>query len=331
MFWKRKSISKPPAMKTIGIFPASGALGSSNYTHLLSQVPHDKVILISRYPEKTPQAHRDKGVHLRQASYESTPEELEAAFAGIDVLFLISYPSHVHEYRTKVQLPALNSVHRAGVRHVFYSSLGFAGPEANDTKAEVMRAHLDTESHLQMLGAVDEGFTWTIVREGLYSESTGIYTAFFALDDPTDEIRIPHDGSGPGVSWVKRDELGEATANLIAQYAQHPESFKWKNQIVTLTGSREWSLADTVAAIAKAIGKDVKIQPVSVDEYVTQPKVLKVFGSEEKARTWATAWAAIQAGETAYVSPALEEILGRKPEEFEVTIGALARQKQHAA
>lgn len=89
-------------MKTIGIFPASGGLGGSTYTHLLKDAPSDRVILISRFPEKVPETYIQDGVRLRKASYESTPRELEEAFAGIDVLFLISYPSHVHDYRVKV-------------------------------------------------------------------------------------------------------------------------------------------------------------------------------------------------------------------------------------
>lgn len=99
------------ATMTIGIFPASGGLGTSTYTHLLKLVPNNHTILISRYPEKVPQPYVNAGVQLRQASYESTPAELEAAFAGIDVLFLISYPSHVHEYRTKV-----------GLKHAFFTT-----------------------------------------------------------------------------------------------------------------------------------------------------------------------------------------------------------------
>jgi uncharacterized protein YbjT (DUF2867 family) len=87
---------------TIGIFPASGALGTSTYTHLLKLVPNDQVVLVNRSPEKVPKEYVDAGVKTCQASYESSSAELEAAFAGVDVLFLISYPSHVHEYRVKV-------------------------------------------------------------------------------------------------------------------------------------------------------------------------------------------------------------------------------------
>ena len=90
-------------MKSIGIFPASGGLGGSTYRHLLEKVPNEKVVLISRYPEKVSGQYLNGGVQTRQASYESSPSDLERVFAGIETLFLISYPSHVREYRIKVR------------------------------------------------------------------------------------------------------------------------------------------------------------------------------------------------------------------------------------
>ncbi|KAK3346877.1 hypothetical protein B0T25DRAFT_289968 [Lasiosphaeria hispida] len=312
-------------MKTIGIFPASGGLGSSTITHLLNLVPANNLTLINRHPDKVPQAHTDAGVQARKASYESLPSELEATFSGIDTLFLISYPSHVRDYRIKVQLPVINAAHRAGVSHIFYSSLAFAGPATSTASiAEVMQAHLATEAHLRDLAARDPSFTYTIIREGLYAESTPIYTAFFNPREEesaeSSEILIPHDGTGPGVAWVKRDELGEASARLIAAYAEDPEGFRNGNGTVLLTGPRVWSLEETVGVLGQVAGREVRIREVGVDEYVRLPKVLGVFGTEEKARTWATAWEAIRAGETAVVTSQLGEILGREPEEFEVTV-----------
>ncbi len=141
-------------MATIGIFPASGKLGGSTVASLLELVPGDKVTLICRYPGKVPTAYREAGVRVRRASYESSPAALEAAFGGIDVLFLISYPSHVHEHRVQVQLPAVDAARRAGVRHLLYSSLAYAGAaESTTSRAVVMQAHLDTERHLRQLAA----------------------------------------------------------------------------------------------------------------------------------------------------------------------------------
>ncbi|KAJ0162099.1 Quinone oxidoreductase 2 [Colletotrichum tanaceti] len=329
-------------MKSIGIFPGSGALGGCTYDYLLKLLPADHIILINRHPEKVPQEHIRNGVRARKASYESSPSDLEAVFAGIEVLFLISYPSHVRDYRTKVQLPAIDAARRAGVKHVFYSSLAFAGDLGDSSVAEVMQAHLDSERYLAEAAASDPGFTYTSVREGLYSESYPIYTAFFDLNAPappppttTDEILIPHDGSGPGVAWVKRAELAEATAKLISQYSWDPDHFPHVNDKVLLTGPRVWSLAETVEVLCKAAAaaaaagggrrRDVRIRRVDVDEYVGLPQVLARFGSREKARTWATAWEAIARGETAVVTDTLREVIGRDPEAFDVTIERLVQ------
>lgn len=104
-------------MKCIGIFPGSGGLGGSTYDYLLKLLPSDHIILINRHPERVPQEHIKNGLRARKASYESSPSDLEAAFAGIEVLFLISYPSHVHEYRKKVRNKVLKlklSHHQTG-------------------------------------------------------------------------------------------------------------------------------------------------------------------------------------------------------------------------
>ncbi|CEI60219.1 hypothetical protein FVEN_g6397 [Fusarium venenatum] len=307
-------------MTQIGIFPASGALGTSTYTHLLSQVPNDKVTLINRYPEKVPKKYTEKGTTVRQASYESSAEDLQTVFSGIDVLFLISYPSHVHQYRTKVHTKAIDAAVKAGAKHIFYSSLGFASIGEETTKAEVMGAHLDSEKHLKELAQKDNGFTFTSVREGLYSESFPIYTSFLDLKNPPSKVLIPHDGSGPGVSWVKRDELGEGTARLIASYVESPSSFGYINKIVTLTGTKSFTLAETIEILSRAAGKDFGIEEISVEEYINLPQIKEYFGTEEKATTWATAWEAIRAGETAGVTTTLKELLGREPEAFEKTI-----------
>lgn len=231
----------------------------------------------------------------------------------------------------QVQLPAVDAARRAGVKHIFYSSLGFAGDVAarcleSESLAVVMQAHLDTEKHMACQAEADTSFTYTSIREGLYSESFGIYTAFLDPKSAPDgaEVTIPHDGSGHGVSWAKRDELGEASARLMAQYCgvgQFPHQFV--NGKVLLSGTRDISLAETVEILGKTVGKTFKIRPISIDEYVKLPQVVERFGDEEKARTWATAWEAIKAGETALVTKDLSGLLGRQPEAYEKTIHAM--------
>jgi hypothetical protein len=184
-----------------------------------------------------------------------------------------------------------------------------------------MGAHIGTEKYLSS----QQQISYTSVREGLYSESFPIYTAWFDPQNPAGEITIPHSGSGPGVAWVKRDELGEATAKLIVSYTENPSTFQYLNKVVLLSGSREITLAETVDILGRAVGKELKIREISVDEYVKLPQIgdKHTYHGVDLSREWATAWEAIKKGETAVVSPVLGEILGREPESYEDTIKEL--------
>lgn len=189
-----------------------------------------------------------------------------------------------------------------------------------------MLAHLDTERYLRDAAAADPSFTYTSIREGIYAEGWPVFLGYFDPEGSASEIRLPHDGSGPGIAWAKRTELAEATAKLIARYAsaETPENeFPFINTTVLLSGPRAWSLEESAKVLGEIAGREVKIRQVSVDDFVRQtPKLLQWAGSEELARGWATSFDAIKAGETAVVSPLLGELLGRQPAEFDVTVKA---------
>ncbi|KAJ3782132.1 NmrA-like family protein [Lentinula aff. detonsa] len=306
--------------KKVAIFPASGKLGGSLTRHTLKLLPAHDVVLISRYPSKIPDDYRNSGATIRAADYDS-PKTLEDVFSQVNVLFLISYPTFQHEHRTKAHKYAIDSAHKNGVKHIFYSSLAFAGL-GDQSVAHVMQAHLDTERYLAQLASKDPSFSYTSVREGLYSESFPMYTAFFNLKNPTNEILLPHNGHAPGLAWVKIDELGEASALLLAKFYAAPDRFADKNRVLLLSGPREWSLNETVQALSRVVGREVLIRQVSVDEYAAQKHVgsgLTINGNN-LAKEWATVYDAIRSGETSIVTPLLKDLLGREPEDFEATI-----------
>lgn len=87
---------------TIGVFPAAGGIGGSTVKHLLPRLPSKKLVFIARSPEKLRSLPVDQAV-LRQADYDDD-ESLKVAFEGLNILFLISYASVEHEYRTEVRL-----------------------------------------------------------------------------------------------------------------------------------------------------------------------------------------------------------------------------------
>lgn len=221
---------------------------------------------------------------------------------------------------------AIDAAIRSGVTHIFYSSLGFAG-NSTDSLAVVMQAHLDTERYLAELAAEIPSFTYTVIRQGLYTESYGLYLAFLDLNNPLAELKIPHDGKGPGISWVKRDELGEATAHLLADHAKDPTVFPHVNATLLLSGPRDVSIRESVESISRIVGKEIKIRECSVDEWASQDSVKGAsrYLAGNMAKPWATVYDALRRGEGAVVTDHLRKLIGREPESFAVTIAALAK------
>jgi hypothetical protein len=233
-----------------------------------------------------------------------------------------------YSYSSQRHRAAISAALKSGVKYIFYGSLAFAGAPSNQSSvAHVMAAHLDTEKYLEKLSWAVPGFAYTVIREGLYSESYPLYTSFFDPKNPSDEIKIPHDGGGPGIAWVKREELGEGTAELIRRFVEsgNPDGFEYRNSRVLLSGQKTLTLAETVEVLGRISGKPVGIREVSNEEYAALPENKDGFTYKgvSYAYPWTTAFEAFRRGEGSCVSPLLKELLGREPEDFETTIRSL--------
>ncbi|KAJ6003961.1 hypothetical protein N7499_000030 [Penicillium canescens] len=309
------------SFKKVAVFPASGGIGGSTVKHLLPRFPSKDLIFIARHPERLSDALSSSAT-VRRADYDDD-SSLSNAFEGVDTLFLISYASVEHEHRSERHRFAINAAIRSGVKHIFYGSLGYGGkPENKESVAHVMQAHLDTEKYLEQMSEKNPGFGYTVVREGLYTESYPLYTAFFDPKNPVGEIKIPHDGSGPGIAWVKREELGEGTAELLKRFVNDPKGFPYLQRTVLLSGRRVVSLKESVDILGKVANLPVKIRQVSEDEFAAQPQVKPnlIYHGVDHSKVWTTTFEAFRRGEAAYASPLLGELLGREPEGFETTV-----------
>lgn len=257
-------------------------------------------------------------MEIRKGDFKQ-PDTLDAAFKGGDKLLIVSYPTINHEIRVKSHKAAIDAAKRVGIKHIYYTSLAFAG----DSKAAVMQAHIDTEAYLR-----NSGLTYTIIREGIYSESFPLYFGYW---NPSrgDEARVPY-GDG-GIAWVCREDLGEGTAKLMVavrtrctigplfvaytDIASHQDTHK--NETVLFSGSRAITLSEIADMITKFLNLDppLKLKIISEDEYVASNE-----GGEELLRKWATTFPALVRGELAVVDPLLKDILGRELKPFEETV-----------
>ena len=169
---------------------ATGELGRAVVENLLRYVPASRVAVSVRKPENA-QAFAVRGVAVHRGDFDE-PESLVRSFFGAERLLIISASGIDHESRAQRHRNAIDAAVRAGVGHVYYTSL----LPCQDSVAYVMKAHLDTEAYL-----LASGLPFTILKNGVYAESWQLY-----LGDVTgDEVVIPADGT---VSWVSRGSGG---------------------------------------------------------------------------------------------------------------------------
>jgi uncharacterized protein YbjT (DUF2867 family) len=270
---------------------ATGGLGSQVLKALLTEVPPTEVI-VSLYNTSSAASQRlsSLGVTVRHGDYTS-PETLKSAFSGGNKLFLVSSPSINDIERFEQHRAAIDAAIAAGIQHIYYTSLAFA----SDSVAAVMQAHLRTEAYLKT-----KNVKYTIIREGIYSESIRLYLSFFDPTFPKEEtvIKIPADG---GIAWVSRPDLGAGTAKLLI-------SDEYENRTVLLSGDRSYTVEETAALVGEIVNKRVVTQIVSVDEYVAQISQGK---NVDYAKRWATTYDGLKMGECATVDPLLQKLIGR--------------------
>jgi len=291
---------------------ATGGLGSQVLKYITKRVPaHDLVVATPDPARARTIGTIPPGVAIREADFHRA-ETLSTAFAGADALLLVSYPSIAHDLRVELHKRAIDAAKAAGVRRIYYTSLAFGRKEDGRSVAEVMQAHLDTEAYLEQ-----SGVSYTIIREGLYAESYPLYLGFFNAAKDT-EVYVP--GDGP-ISWAAREDLGEATAKIIAEDL-------FPNETVLLSGPS--SNTRTVVQVAGIISDllsehqpqrhEVRVHIVSEDDFVARhakPETANMRDSPEFLHKWATTYEAMKRGETGIASPLLEKLLGRSAKSIE--------------
>lgn len=295
----------------------TGHLGSRVLQSLLTLdlIPASKLIISSSNPSKVPELARSRGVEIRHGDF-TVPSSLAESFKGASALLLISFPSPSVE-RWGYHRNAIDAAKAAGVQTVIYTSLMFGGRDGMQSVAGVQQAHIRTVNYLR-----ESGLKYVIVREGIYAESWWLYAGFqpregFELAgkgaDATEsevEFVIPNDGP---VAWVSWDELGEATARILAEYETY------LGQTLNLTGGETVSISEVAHMVERETGRNVTVKVVGKEEARKYHKARKSVPEQNfwVIDSWSGWHDGIAAGETSIVDPLLERLIGRKPRTME--------------
>ncbi len=183
------------------------------------------------------------GVELRVADYDK-PATLEAAFAGIDRLLLIS--SSAVGARAPQHANVIAAAKAAGVGFLAYTSL-LGGPASPlPLKAE----HVETEA---LLAA--SGLPHALLRNGWYLEN---YNGF--IPSALEHGAIAGAAGEGRIAAAARADYAEAAAVVLAGEGHAGKAYE-------LAGDEAFTLAEWAAALSAAAGKSVVYRDLPEAEY----------------------------------------------------------------
>ncbi|POR34388.1 Quinone oxidoreductase 2 [Tolypocladium paradoxum] len=284
----------------------SGGLASVALETILEQklLQPNEFRLSSRNGQTKSRRAIEAGVEVRRGDFKD-PATLVHAFEGAEALFLVSYPS-VGEERFTYHRDAIDAAKVAGVKHVLYTSLTFGGVSGESSSAGVKQAHIQTVRYLKA-----SGLKWTILRYATYSHLWNNFAGFLRLEGKGDaEVVMPDDGPN---HWASRHDLGEATAKVLANWRSY------ESQTVNFTGPQLLSISDVVELYSKHTGRRINVRLVGVEKAVEYHKQHRTLPAEQEGflPNWASWHVSMARGETSFLDPALENLLGRKPKTIE--------------
>lgn len=279
----------------IAVTGATGQLGRIVIDALLKKVPAAEIVAAVRTPAKAADLAA-LGVIVRQADY-GQPETLEAAFAGVDKLLLIS-GSEVGQ-REAQHKAVIDAAKAAGVGFIAYTSLLHADTSPLGLGVE----HRATEALLKA-----SGIPFALLRNGWYTEN------YAASIPPALAHHAFIGAAGEGrIASAARQDYAEAAAEVITRDDQ-------AGKVYELSGDDSYTLAQFAAEIAAQSGEKVDYVNLSQADFAA---ALKGAGLPEGlAEMLADSDAGAEKGGLFDDSRQLSKLIGRPTTSWQAVIRA---------
>lgn len=231
---------------TIVVTGATGHLGRHVIEALLARgvAPADLVAAGRRI--ETLDGFAAQGVRTARIDY-TDPASLDAAFAGAELLLLIS-SSEVGQ-RAGQHAAAIDAAKRAGISHLVYTS----APHATTSDLLLAPEHKATEEAIEA-----SGVPATILRNGWYTEN---YLHSLETARVTGEV-VASVGAGRVASASRRD-FAEAAAVVLTDPSV-------RGRVYELTGDHAWTFDELAAVIAQITGREVAYRDLEPDAYAAE-------------------------------------------------------------
>ncbi|MGC5327443.1 SDR family oxidoreductase [Brevibacillus sp. SYSU BS000544] len=221
---------------------ATGKLGTKVVETLLKTVPASQLAVSVRNPEKA-EGLRARGVEVRQGDFDR-PETLDAAFAGIDRILIISADGD-NETRIRQHTNAVEAAARANVGFIAYTSLA----NAIDSKMFLASPHQETEKAI-----LKTGIPYSFLRNNWYLENEIPSIQGVLAGAPW----VTSAGSGK-VGWALQQEYAEAAAAVLAGSGHENTTYELSGKLLTQE--------EFASALGSVFGREVPVQQVDDPTY----------------------------------------------------------------
>ncbi|WP_139488824.1 SDR family oxidoreductase [Brevibacillus dissolubilis] len=278
---------------------ATGKLGSKVVEALLKTVPTSQLAVSVRNPEKAEHL-RAQGVEVRHGDFDH-PETLDAAFAGIDRLLIISADGD-NETRIRQHTHAVEAAARAKVGFIAYTSLG----NATESQLFLAATHQATEAAI-----LKTGIPYSFLRNNWYLENETASIQAVMAGAPW----LTSAGSGK-VGWAPRQDYAEAAAAVLAGDGHENTTYELSGPLLTQE--------ELASALGTVLGKEVSVQQV---DDATYADVMKGAGVPDFVIPILVAiQQGIREGSLEIESNDFEKLLGRPVTPINEALGQLVRE-----
>ncbi|PYI27944.1 NAD(P)-binding protein, partial [Aspergillus indologenus CBS 114.80] len=302
--------------------------GAHVLEYFLAHVDPATYAVASSNPAKAPE-FTAQGLAFRTVNYDD-PRTLATAFAAVENLFFVSSNTFDNERRRRQHQDVVDAAKRAGVKHIWYTSLAFGG-HTSTSQVAVQQAHYLTEEMLRV-----SGIPYTSIREGLYTEAFPLYfnwypsTETIVLPQPTPSPTPSSTTTDPAqlattqrITFTARQELGHATARLLLRGGA-----RYRDRIVVLSARETLSVREIVDLINEHHHDGtarVRVEFVPAAEYVARQAAADAGGKAAGFFAAMVSWhEGIARGEAVVEGEGLmAEVLGREPTRASERIRAL--------
>jgi uncharacterized protein YbjT (DUF2867 family) len=138
-----------------------------------------------------------------------------------------------------------------------------------------------------------------------FVQPTGFMSNLLAWARSIKQEGIVRSSTGEGRrAFIHSDDIAAVSVEALL-------SEEYTGRSLPITGPRALTFGEATAAIAPAIGKPLRYQPISDDE--AGERYSKMSGSLEETQAHVALWRAIREGRLATVTDSVKHILGREP------------------